>query len=132
MPEQNVEVVRRAFVAFNARAVDDLVALSDPDCEWLPFRAQLEGIVYRGHAGVRQFVSDMDEDWDAFRIEPIELHDRGERVGVIGHVKALGRGSGVDVDSTAGFVFELRAGRLLRLVSFSDPQAALEALDAPR
>jgi ketosteroid isomerase-like protein len=45
--QENVEIVRRSFEGFNARDVDELVGLSDPDCEWLPFRAQLEGIVSR-------------------------------------------------------------------------------------
>ena len=128
MSQENVETVRQGFAAFNDRAVEDVVGLCEPDCEWFPFRAQLEGMVYRGHAGVRQFVRDMDEDWEVFRIDPAEFHDRGERVAVIGHVTALGRGSGVDVESVAGFVFELRAGRIARLVSHSDPAAALDAV----
>ena len=128
MSEENLEVVRRSFAAFNAREVEDLVGLVDPDAEWLPFRAQLEGMVYRGHEGVRKFVRDLDDDWEAYRIEPVEFQDRGDRVVVIGQVKALGRSGGVDVDTEAGFVFELRAGRIWKVVSYSDPAAALEAL----
>jgi ketosteroid isomerase-like protein len=128
MSEENLDVVRRSFAAFNAREVEDLVGLFDPDAEWLPFRAQLEGMVYRGHEGVREFVRDLDDDWVAYRIEPLEFHDRGDRVAVIGQVQALGRSGGIEVDSEAGFVFELRAGRIGRIVSYSDPAAALEAL----
>jgi ketosteroid isomerase-like protein len=127
MSRENVEIVRRSFEAFNARDVDELVGLSDPDGEWLPFRAQLEGIVYRRHDGIRQFVRDVDEDWEAFRIDPLEFHDRGERVAVIGRVRAQGRESTVDIDSIAGFVVELRRGRIRRLTSHSNPEAALEA-----
>ena len=129
MSEENIEVVRRAHAAFNSRAVDDLVAVSDPDCEWIPFRAQLEGITYRGHAGVRQFVRDMDQDWKTFRIEPVEFRDRDDLVVVIGHVSATGHGSGVPLETEAGFVFGLRAGRILTIVSHSDPGDALKALD---
>jgi ketosteroid isomerase-like protein len=125
--QENMEIVRRSFEAFNARDVDELVNLSDPNAEWLPFRAQLEGIVYRGHEGIRQFVRDMDEDWEAFRIDPLEFHNRGDRVAVIGRVRALGRHSTVDIDSLAGFVFELRGGRISGVTSHSNPQAAVEA-----
>jgi ketosteroid isomerase-like protein len=128
MSQENVEIVRRGIEAFNARDVDDLVSLSDPDGEWLPFRAQLEGTVYRRHEGIRQYVHDMDEDWEAFRIDPLEFHARGDRVAVIGRVRALGRDSSVDIDSLAGFVFELRWGRIRRLTSHSNPEAALEAV----
>ena len=128
MSLESVEVVRRSFEAFNVRDVDELVSLSAEDCEWLPFRAQLEGIVYRGHAGIRQFVSDVDDDWAAFRIDPLEFHDRGERVAVIGQLRAVGHGSGVEIDSNVGFVLELRAGRISRVTSYSSPEAALEAV----
>jgi ketosteroid isomerase-like protein len=69
MSQENVEIVRRVLEAFNDRAVEGAIGLSHPDCEWHPFRAQLEGMVYRGHEGLRQFVRDMEEDWEAFRIE---------------------------------------------------------------
>jgi len=128
MSQQNVELVRRFLDAFNARDADTLVRLSAEDCEWRPFRAQLEGIVYRGHEGVRQFLSDMDEDWETFRIDAIEFHDRGERVALIGQVRARGRGSSMEIESTAGFVHELDHGRIRRLTSHSDVDAALEAL----
>jgi ketosteroid isomerase-like protein len=121
---------RRApsFEAFNARDVDDLVSLSAPDAEWAPIPGAARGIVYRRHEGIRQFARDMDDDWQAFRIEPLEFHDRGERVAVIGRVRALGRESAVDIDFTAGFLFELRWGRITRVTSHSDPEAALEAM----
>jgi len=129
MSQENVEIVRRGFDAFNARDVDELVSLSAEDCEWRPFRAQLEGNVYRGHEGVRQFLRDMDEDWAAFRIDPLEFHDRGERVAVIGRVSALGRDSSLEIDSIAGFVHELDQGRIRRVSSHSDAKAALEAFE---
>jgi ketosteroid isomerase-like protein len=128
MSRENIEVVRRSFEAFNARDVDQLVGLSDPDCEWLPFRAQLTGIgVYRGHEGVRRFVGDMEEDWEAFGIDPLEFHERGERIAVIGRVRARGRGGSVDIDLLAGFAFDLRSGRVIRLTSHSNPEEALKA-----
>ena len=113
---------------FNARDVDGLLRLSGEDCEWQPLRAQLEGIVYRGHQGVRQFDSDMDEDWEAFRIDPLEFHDGHERVAVIGRVTALGR-SGVDDRLPRGLRVSSCSGvGSGRIISHSDPEAALEAV----
>jgi ketosteroid isomerase-like protein len=127
MSQENVDVVGRSFEAFNARDVNELVGLSTPDCEWLPFRAQLEGIVYRGHDGIRRFVSDIDDDWEGYQVDPFEFHGRGERVAVVGQVRAVGRGS-VDIDSIAGFVFELRCGRIRHVTSHSSPEAARQAV----
>jgi steroid delta-isomerase-like uncharacterized protein len=128
MPENNVEIVREGFDAFNRRDIDRLVSLCARDCEWLPFRAQLEGITYRGHEGVRRFVGDMDEDWSSFRIDPVDLRVAGERVVAIGQVTGRGPGSGVDIDLIGGFVFELRDGRITRLTSYSDASDALAAV----
>jgi ketosteroid isomerase-like protein len=74
----------------------------------------------------------MDEDWSQFRIDPVELHELGDRVVAIGRIRALGRGSGVDVDSVAGFVVELRDGQIIRVTSHSDPETALRAARADR
>lgn len=123
MSQGNVDVVGRSFEAFNARDVNELVSLSTPDCEWLPFRAQLEGIVYRGHEGIRRFVSDIDDDWEGYQVDPLEFHDRGDCVAVVGQVRAVGRGSSVDIDSIAGFVFELHSGRIRHVTSHSNPEA---------
>jgi ketosteroid isomerase-like protein len=128
MSQKNAEVVRRGFEAFNGRDIDRLLALSDPDAEWLPFRAQLEGTPYRGHEGLRRFLADMEDDWSSFRVDPLEFHDRDERVAVIARVTGRGRGSGVDIEMVGGFVAELRDGRITRLTSHSDPGAALEAV----
>jgi ketosteroid isomerase-like protein len=123
----NVDVVGRSFEAFNARDANELVSLSTPDCEWLPFRAQLEGIVYRGHEGIRRFVSDIEDDWEGYQVDPLEFYDRGERVAVVGQVRAVGRGS-VNIDSIAGFVLELRCGRIRHVTSHSNPEAARHAV----
>ena len=69
----------------------------------------------------------MDDDWEAFRIDPVEFHEQGEGVAVTGRVSALGQ-SGVEIDSIAGFVFELRSDRIRYITSHSDPDEALEAV----
>jgi ketosteroid isomerase-like protein len=127
MSQENVEIVRRSFEAFNRRDIDQLISVCDPGCEWLVFRAQLEGTRYRGQEGVRRFVDDVDDDWAQYRIDPLDLRDRDEWVVATGRVDAVGRG-GVDLDVVAGFVIELRNGRIVRVTSHSDPDDALEAV----
>jgi ketosteroid isomerase-like protein len=131
MSQENVEVVRRVIAAFNARAVDDLVRMFDPECEFVPFRAQLEGGVYRGHEGMRVFARDMEDDWETYLIEPRDFRDREDRVGVVGQITAVAPGPRVNIETTVGFVFDLRGGLVLRVVSHSDPQAALDAVWLP-
>jgi ketosteroid isomerase-like protein len=127
-----VETVARSFEAFNARDVERLLSCTHPECEWFPFRAQLEGGSYTGHEGVRRFLRDMDDDWSAFTIEPVELTAHDDVVVATGHVAGTGRGSGVDIDFLAGFVFELRDELILRIKSYNDPADAREAAGLDR
>ena len=128
MSEETVEAVRQVIDAFNRRDVDRVVSLCDPDYVWLPFRAQLEGTSYRGHDDVRRFVADMDEDWTGFRIDPIEFHEAGDQVVVIGQVSGRGSGSGVEIAFEGGFVFGVRDGLITHVTSYSEPRAALESV----
>ena len=54
MSQENVELARRTFEAFNrtyTEGTDDLYALLDPDIEWIPVTGILEGRSYDGHEG---------------------------------------------------------------------------------
>ena len=52
---------------------------------------------------------------------------RGDRVVGIGCIHARGRESGLELDSAAGWVFELRGGKVVRAEGFLNPADALEA-----
>jgi hypothetical protein len=70
----------------------------------------------------------MNEDWETFRIDPLGFRDRHQQVAVIGRVKARSAGSSMEIESIAGFVHELEQGRVRRITSHSDVEAALDAL----
>ena len=78
MSQENVELARRTFEAFNrtyTEGTDDLYALLDPDIEWIPVTGILEGRSYHGHEGVRQWIEDMKRDWEAFEPRPEDFRD---------------------------------------------------------
>jgi ketosteroid isomerase-like protein len=123
-----MQTVRKAFEAFTRADAEELIRLCHPEFEWRPFRAQLEGTVYRGPDGIRRCIADLQEDWSELEIEPVELHEAGDVVVLIGQTHGRGRGSGVAVDAVAGFVVEFRDGLPARLTSYSDPDAAMREL----
>ena len=50
MSQENVELLHRAYDAFNRRDLDALLALCDPDVEFISYTMQVEGgDPYRGH-----------------------------------------------------------------------------------
>jgi ketosteroid isomerase-like protein len=125
MAGDHVSSALRSMAAFNERAPDRLVAEFDPECELVPFRAQLEGTSYHGHEAIRRFMRDMDEDWTRFTIAPQRVGQSGDRVVLTGRVTGSGRASGVDLDLVAGFVFEFRGELIVQVRSYSDPDEAV-------
>jgi ketosteroid isomerase-like protein len=85
------------------------------DYEWRSFLfAGVEGGVYRGHEGVRQWFANLDEAFESFSLEVSEMGDLGHRLLVIGTLHARGRGSGVPVESAVGIVAEVDSDGLAR------------------
>jgi uncharacterized protein len=128
MSLRNVEVVRHAFEAWNAGDVDAIAELITPKAEFIPLRAQLEGVPYRGAEGVRQFASDSAEEWEFLRISFDEFRDLGQRVLVLGHFDGRARGSGMDIRFPVGWVARLSAGKIAHVRTYSDQHQALEAV----
>ena len=132
MSQGNVEIARRIFEAFNrtfTEGSDDLYALLDPDVEWIPVMAILEGRSYHGHEGVRQWIVDMKRDWEAFEPRPEDFRDLGDdRVLALGSWRARGRGGDVPLDfPRAAWLGQYRDGRLVRMQTFTERRDALEA-----
>jgi ketosteroid isomerase-like protein len=117
------------YDAFARRDVDALVELVDPDIEFHAVTADLahDGQPYRGVEGMRQYFADVARLWDELVLDPVEFRDRGEVFLVTGRVWA--HGSGRVIDSSAGWIWRLRDGRVTYIRVFA---SAAEAEDAAR
>lgn len=128
MSQENVETVRGLFRAFNRRDIAAFLERIDPDVEWVPIMAALEGRVYRGHDGVKQWIEDLDEHWELFEVEAEEFRDLGDRVLALGCWRARGRVSGIGLDNEPGtWLLHFKAGEVVRLQTFTDRAEGIEA-----
>jgi len=130
MSQENVELLRRGYAAFNRGDIDGLVtALAAPNCEFIT-AGRLPGVedVYRGPEGFRRFVSFFWETFDDAQVEVHELIDAGDQV--LATVTNTGRGkqSGADVHWTTWVVWTIRAGKVVRGQDFRSREEALEAV----
>jgi ketosteroid isomerase-like protein len=128
MSEENVELVRQVFDAVERRDLARLIALTDPEVEWSSFFALGERGVYRGHDGLRTYLSDLSEAFEDLRPELSDLLDAGDIVIGVGRIHYRGRESGVETESPTGWMLKFRDGKVLRFRPFRAPQAALEAV----
>jgi ketosteroid isomerase-like protein len=126
--QQNVDIAKRAIDAFNRRDADLLADLTTPDFEWFPaLPGTVEGGGYRGREGIETYISEIGDTWEELRIFGAEFRDLGDRVLVLGRAEGRGRGSGVPVDTSHGFVVELRGDKVSRVRTYLDHGEALRA-----
>lgn len=125
MDDPRVDVVRRAFQAFAARDVEEMLPVLDPDVEFLPVTAVIlgQGEAYHGHEGMRRYFADVAEVWDELVVTPREFRVVGDHVVATGRVYA--RGAGRVVDSPAGWVWIVRDGLIVWGRVFADAEGAL-------
>jgi ketosteroid isomerase-like protein len=121
----NVETVRQVFAAFERRDAGALVALCDEDCLFEPVTAQIAGgDGYRGHEGMRRYLSDVAMVWQELRPEPTTFQEvGGDTVVATGRIYAWGVGR--VIDSPAGWLWRLRDGRIVYGRVFDTAGAAL-------
>jgi ketosteroid isomerase-like protein len=133
MSEENVEVIRRLFEAFqdgfqrgDPGAVFDSGLLA-ADFEWIPFPGFPGPQSYRGRDGFVEFWRTWTEDFEGWSVENERLINApDERVVALVHQSATGKGSGVPVELHFGMVYELDDGRVTRIRNYPDPTEALE------
>jgi ketosteroid isomerase-like protein len=130
--QENVEIARRSFEAFNRtfnEGTPDLYEMLDPEVEWVPMSALLEGSAYHGHDGVRRWLKDMKRDWTTYEIRPERYLDLGDdRVLTLGAWRARGRAGDVLLDfPQAAWLLQYRKGKCTRVQTFTERKKALEA-----
>jgi ketosteroid isomerase-like protein len=127
MSEQSLDLVRRAFAAFNRRHVEGLVELCHPEIEWRPMRASRAGTVFSGRDGVRRALAEIDDEFEEVRNDPRELLAVGDAVVVLGRLLAKERATGVRLDRPAGWLCAVRDGQVIGMTAFPDGESALAA-----
>jgi ketosteroid isomerase-like protein len=133
LSQENVEIARRAFEAWNRGDVDAWLESAHPEIEWSSEIARrLEGAdtVYRGPQGMRRFWEEWHSVWD-LTIEISEYRDLGDTVVALGYLRGRGRASGIDIEQPVAYVGEFEQRLVRRLRAYLDPAQALEAVGLP-
>lgn len=130
---ENVDLVRRAYEAFNDRDLGPLLAMMHPDFE-LDFSRSVgpEPGMYAGADGMRRL---FDTYWDAFEeisIEPEEFIEGSDVVVAIVRAQGRGRGSGIEVDARGPHVWSFREDKIVGFALFQEIDDALEAAGLSR
>jgi len=129
MPEENVELMRRATEAMTRGDAAAALEALDPEIEWHATVGGIdEGRIARGHEEVIRSFAEYFEVWERIELRADKFIDAGDNgVVVFFHEIAKGRESGAVVETDTGTVNEIRGGKIVRVRSFMDRDQALEA-----
>ena len=86
-----------------------------------------QGGGYRGHDGIRQYVSDLNDAWDLVRADVDDGIGVGDIASLVGRIHYRGKASGVETATPAGWMFKFRDGKVLHFRAFREPEIRLEA-----
>jgi ketosteroid isomerase-like protein len=125
--QENVEVVRRAHAEFE-RGNFWVPEFFDAGVRvvWLSAIGVEDQTV--GLPGMSRVMIDWMQSWEQVSLVAERFIDAGDQVVVIGDWRGRGKASGVVSNWRHGAVWTLRDGKVISLVSYSDPADALKAV----
>src|SRR2546423_12524395 len=131
MSQENVEIVRRVLDAWNRRDLEELLALSDPEIEFVNSPTAVEPGTRRGF---EEITAVWRTQWEILldgRIEIDRIYDRGEEVFTLGRLsRRMPEGDARLEDRYLGS-WTIRDGKVVRsaVVGFGRAEVA-KALEA--
>jgi ketosteroid isomerase-like protein len=124
MSQENVDVIRAAFLAVERDDLDAFLVLAHPKIEFRSLIAEAEGRTYQGHEGVREW-------WDTvmrpLRVRPGAEEIEGFRDRGVARLGLAGTVAGVVVPQTMWMGWRVRNGQIIWWATYRTEAEALKA-----
>jgi uncharacterized protein len=127
MSQENVEIIKAGYEAWNRGDMAAVIEGYDPDIEHWDRADDPDATVRRGLDEVFGGLAELSESYAEIRFEPKEFIDAGDLVVVPVIVAVRGRSSGAVVEGDQVFVYRLRAGKVTEVREYRDKAEALRA-----
>ena len=129
MSQENVEIVRAAFAAWNAGDMDAVFALFHPEVVYHPRADEPDPSPHVGRDAYERLIYGFVDSFSEITFEVLELIDAGDHVIVSTVLHAVPHGQGsASVRDTYVFVHKLRDGLVIEGWEYRTKQEALEAV----
>ena len=128
MSQENVEMVRAGYDAFNRGDIEAALSPLHPDIEWWPAADEPITEPYRGHDGYGRLIAEARGGVPDLQTEIEELFVIGGRVVVCVRFWGHGRDSGAPVEIRETHVARVRDGKILEVREYRAKEEALEAV----
>lgn len=122
------DAVVASYEALNEHDIDAAMDALADQAEWHESEVLPDTGVYRGKEAIRSFLTHFLDSWERFHQTVEETRVEGDRVLVMIHLEATGRGSAADVDARYAHLWTVSGGRGIRVDAFYDRDEARAAL----
>jgi ketosteroid isomerase-like protein len=126
MSQENVELVRRSYQAFQRGDLDAAMERLAPNFVLID-PTRVDATEHYGRAGVDKWLAEWSSIWDDWRVVADRFVDAEPDVVMLGRQWGRGKGSGIEVEQPFGQVWTLQDGVFLRMRYFDHWDDALEA-----
>ena len=120
--KENAEVVREMLADYLRGDYEAALPVFAPDVEVV---TALER--FHGRAGVVTEAERWEEIWSDYRFEVEDLIEAGDKVVLLYRQVGIAKGSGIEVEERAAWIYTLREGEIARVEMFQDRETALRA-----
>jgi ketosteroid isomerase-like protein len=119
------ELIRQWWERWNQGEREIDANLAHPD---VVLHSAMTNTTYHGYEGVLQWVAEIDDQFEDWRISIDEFRDVSEdRHLLLGRIELRGRGSGVAFDQPMAWLLIFAEGRVIEMRTIPDHAQALEA-----
>jgi ketosteroid isomerase-like protein len=127
MSQENVEVVKAFFEAYNARNIGAVDRLLHPEAEITTLSTRAGMPDHWRQGTTKRYFEQLDEAWTDLRIEVEDYCELGELVVALGVLRGAGMSSHVEVARDFATVFVVRNSQIVVLDTYDNWNAGLEA-----
>ncbi len=126
MSDENVELVRSIYEAFNRRDWDAGFRDAHPDFEFTIQRGPSTG-THRGREEVQGLLEDQAAAFDVWIVEPERFFETGDRIVAFVRFHLRPKGSTAEFEIRIGHLWTIRDGKVSSVRGFPEREKALEA-----
>ena len=127
MSQENVEVVRQVYEAFNRGDWDAVFRDLHPNFELTTPTRGLDAGIFRGREEGQGYWEDFFRPYEAVTTEPVEFFERGDLLVAFVRTRGRPKGSSAEVEVQTGHLWTFRDGTAVSLRLFPEHEKALEA-----
>jgi ketosteroid isomerase-like protein len=131
MSQENVEVVRAFFDAYNARDSEAVDRLLHPEAEITTLSTRAGMPDHWRQGTTKRYFEQLDEAWTDLRVEVEDYRELGEYVVALGLLRGAGMHSHVEVARDFATVFVIRNSQIVLLDTYDNWKAGLTAAGLP-